>query len=296
MIPLIMDGILLGAIIALGAIGLTLEYGILRFANFSHGDLMTVGAYFTLFLLGIFGTGTHTLGPLSFGWPMIASLVLSMAGTAVVAVMADRMLFKRLRRRRASPVVLAIAALGLAFIIRSLIFVLWGSDFIFYTFRLRPAYLLPYEIRIKADQLFILAAAGFFLILSYIFLRFTKLGKAMRATADNEMLARVTGIDTERVAAWTWVLAGATAAAAGTLLGIESQLRPEMGWFFLLPLFAAVILGGVGSPTGAVVGSLSIGIVQQVSTAYVLPTYKPAVAFSVLIAILLLRPRGIFGR
>jgi branched-chain amino acid transport system permease protein len=150
-------------------------------------------------------------------------------------------------------------------------------------------------IRLKPDQVFILVMALLLVLLLYLFLQRTKLGKAMRATADNPQLAWVCGIDTGRVTAWTWVLGAALAAAAGVLYGIDAQLRPDMGWSFLLPLFAAVILGGIGSPLGALAGGIILGVVQQVSTAFLLPTYKPAVAFLLLIVILFIRPRGLFG-
>ena len=130
----------------------------------------------------------------------------------------------------------------------------------------------------------------------YLFLARTKTGKALRAVADNPDLARVAGIGTERMIVWTWAIAGALIAIAGMLYGIEAQLRPEMGWIFLLPLFAAIILGGQGSITGALAGGLVLGIAQQVSTAWLLPTYKPAVAFIIMILVLLFRPQGIFGR
>ncbi|MCK5552641.1 MAG: branched-chain amino acid ABC transporter permease, partial [Deltaproteobacteria bacterium] len=132
-------------------------------------------------------------------------------------------------------------------------------------------------------------------VLLHLFLQRTKMGKAMRATADNMELARVSGIDTERVIIWTWGIGGALVAAGGILYGIDVQLHPYMGWNFLLPLFAATILGGIGNMYGALVGALVMGVAQQVSTAYLLPTYKPAVAFIVMILILLVRPQGIFG-
>jgi branched-chain amino acid transport system permease protein/neutral amino acid transport system permease protein len=130
----------------------------------------------------------------------------------------------------------------------------------------------------------------------YIFLYQSKKGKAMRALADNPTLARVAGINTERMIAWAWAIAGTLIAIAGILYGIETQLRPEMGWIFLLPLFAAIILGGKGSITGALAGGLVLGIAQQVSTLVLIPTYKPAVAFVIMILVLIFRPKGIFGR
>jgi branched-chain amino acid transport system permease protein len=299
MIELIVYGIVLGSIIALGAMGLTLLYGILRFAHFAHGDLMTLGAYVVLFLnvdlLPILGIPELRLGPLSFGGRMLGSLLVSMGVTAVVALSIDRLLYAPLRGRKSSPVILAMASLGMAFILRSLIYIIWGPQFLFYSQELRPAWELPMRIRLKPDQVFILVMTLLLVLLLYLFLQRTKLGKAMRATADNPQLAWVCGIDTGRVTAWTWVLGAALAAAAGVLYGIDAQLRPDMGWSFLLPLFAAVILGGIGSPLGALAGGIILGVVQQVSTAFLLPTYKPAVAFLLLIVILFIRPRGLFG-
>jgi branched-subunit amino acid ABC-type transport system permease component len=299
MIELIVYGVVLGSIIALGAIGLTLLYGILRFAHFAHGDLMTLGAYLVLLLNAelLPGLGIPELkwGALSFGGRMLGALVIAMGATAMVAVLIDRCLYKPLRGRNSSPIILAIASLGMAFILRSLIYLGWGPQFLFYSQELRPAWELPLEVRLRPDQVFILLLALGLVLLLYLFLQHTRLGKAMRATADNPQLAWVCGIDAERVMAWTWVLGAALAAAAGALYGIDAQLRPDMGWSFLLPLFAAVILGGIGSPLGALVGGLILGVVQQVSTAFLLPTYKPAVAFLVLILLLFVRPRGLFG-
>jgi branched-chain amino acid transport system permease protein len=299
MTELLVYGVVLGSIIALGAIGLTLLYGILRFAHFAHGDVMTLGAYVVLLLnaelLPALGVPERKLGPLSFGWRLLGSLVISMGVTAAVALLIDRLLYNPLRARKSSPVILAMASLGMAFILRSLIYIIWGPQFLFYSQELRPAWELPLEVRLRPDQVFILLTVLLLVLLLYLFLQRTKLGKAMRAMADNPQLALVCGIETGRVTAWTWTLGAALAAAAGVLYGIDAQLRPDMGWSFLLPLFAAVVLGGIGSPLGALVGGLILGVVQQMSTAFLLPTYKPAVAFLVLIILLLVRPRGLFG-
>jgi branched-chain amino acid transport system permease protein len=299
MAELVVYGIILGSIIALGGIGLTLVYGILRFANFAHGDLMAVGAYLVLLVLSwirsVPGLSGAPLEPLSFGWPLLVSLAVAMPLTGLVALAVDRALYRPLRARLVSPVILAMASLGMALILRSLIYIAWGPQFVFYTSALQPAWSLPLGIRVKPDQLFILAMAATLVSLLYFFLQRTRLGKAMRATADNPQLALITGIDIERVVRWTWMLGAGLAAAAGALYGIDSQLRPDMGWNFLLALFAAVILGGIGSPIGALVGGLILGIVEQVSTAYLLPTYKPAIAFVVMIMVLLVRPRGLYG-
>ena len=160
---------------------------------------------------------------------------------------------------------------------------------------LRPFLRLPLGIKVRPDQILIIIIVAFLFLLLHLFLQKTKMGKAMRATADNMELALVSGIDTERVIIWTWGIGGALAAAGGILYGIDVQLHPGMGWNFLIPLFAATILGTIGNIYGALVGALVIGVAQQVSTAFMMPTYKPAVAFIIMILILLIRPKGIFG-
>jgi len=192
---------------------------------------------------------------------------------------------------------LAISSLGAAFIIRMIILIIWGSDSLFYRPGiLRPALELPLGIKIRPDQILILLIVFFLVGLLHLFLQNTKMGKAMRATADNMELALISGIDTERIIIWTWGIGGALAAAGGILYGIDVQLHPYMGWNFLIPLFAATILGTIGNIYGALVGGLTIGIAQQLSTAFLMPTYKPAVAFIIMILILLVRPQGIFGK
>jgi branched-chain amino acid transport system permease protein/neutral amino acid transport system permease protein len=299
MIELTGYGIVLGSIIALGAIGLTLIYGIARFGNFAHGDLMTLGAYIALFLTGwlfpTLGMSDSTIGSLSFGWPMLLSFIPIMLIVGGVAVLIDRLVYRRLRNLRVGPVMLAISALAMAFVLRSLIYIGWGPDFHFYTSGLRPMLELPFGLKLRPDQIFIIILSWVMVTLLYVFLQFTKMGKALRAMADNRDLARVSGIPTERMTTYAWIIGGGMAAAAGILLGIDSQVRPEMGWQLLLPLFAAVILGSIGNPYGALVGALIIGIAQQVSTYWLLPAYKPAVAFVIMIVILLVRPKGIFG-
>jgi branched-chain amino acid transport system permease protein/neutral amino acid transport system permease protein len=297
---LIVYGIVLGSIISLGAIGLSLVYGIIRFANFAHGDLMTAGAFVALFMvtgvLSWIGVPDTTFGPISFGWRMVIAFPISMAGVAGVAILLDRILYQKLRAKGSGTVMLAISSLGAAFIIRMIILILWGADSVFYRpGLLRPFLQLPLQIKIRPDQILIIVIVAVLFILLHLFLQKTKMGKAMRATADNMELALISGIDTERVIMWTWGIGGALAAAGGILYGIDVQLHPGMGWNFLIPLFAATILGTIGNVYGALVGGLIIGVAQQVSTAFLMPTYKPAVAFIIMILILLIRPKGIFG-
>lgn len=296
LLSLAASGVMLGGILALGAVGLTLVYGILRFGNFAHGDLMTVGAYAALVVMAFLPAGPP-LAPFSFGWEFLIALLVAMPITGIVALAADRLIYRPLRRRRSSAVMVAMASLGVAFFVRSIIYLGWGSDFKFYyQGRIPMAIQLPYGVQIRPDQLFTFGLALILVVLVYLLLQKTKIGKAMRATADNPTLARASGIATDRVIFWTWMIGGALAGASGVMLGLNSQVRPEMGWLVLLPLFAAVILGSIGNPYGALVGALTIGIIREVSSAFLNPTYGPGVAFLVMIIILLVRPQGIFRK
>ena len=289
-------GVMLGGVIALGAIGLTLIYGVLRFPNFSHGALVTLGAYIALTVVWIWPGQSPALGPFSFGWDLVVGLLIAMPLVGLVALALDRAVYRRLRIKNSSLVLFAMASLAMAFFVRSMIYLIWGSDFhVYYQGRSHPALELWFGMRIQPDQLFIL---GFALVLVgglYLLLGRTRLGKAMRATANNPELAQVRGINTERVIAWSWFMSGAMAGAGGVMYGLASQLRPEMGFWLLLPMFAAVIMGTIGNPRGALVGALIIGVTVQVSTAFMNPAYGPAVAFMLMIITLLLRPQGLFG-
>ena len=300
MFELFVYGLVLGGIIALGAVGLTLVYGIVRLANFAHGDLMTAGAYIALFmvtdLLAWIGVPDTIFFPLSFGLRMVIAFPVSMFLVGIVAIVVDRILYRKLREKKSNAVIMAMSSLGAAFILRMIILILWGADSLFYRPGvLRPAIDLPLNIKIRPDQIFILVAVTVLIVTLHLFLKNSKMGKAMRATADNTDLALVSGINTERIIIWTWGIGGALAAAGGILYGIDVQLHPYMGWNFLIPIFAATILGTIGNMYGALVGGFVIGVAQQMSTAFLMPTYKPAVAFVIMILILLIRPKGIFG-
>ena len=296
---LLVYGLVSGCILSLGGIGVSLTYSILGFSNFAHGDFMALGAYLVLALLplaawlGIPGT---PLGSLSFGWDFVLSLLLALILASVVVVLLDRVLFKRLRG--ANRITLMIATVGIALALRNLLQFVWGPQPHYYSTKIQMA--IPIHqlgIRVKPDQIFIIIAAVGLSVMLYLFLRFTKIGKAMRATSDNASLARVTGINTERVILWTWVIGISLAAIAGALAGVENKfITPELGWQMLLSIFAAVILGGLGNPYGAIVGGLVVGISEEVSTAFISTGYKPAVAFVILIMMLLIRPTGLLGR
>ena len=279
-IQLTVYGIVLGCILTLGAIGLSLLFGILRFAHFAHGDMMTLGAYLALAVVA------------GLGLPMVVAFPLAMAGTVAVALGIDRVLYRRLRRTQ--PVILLISSVGVALMLRSAVQLVWGPRNQVY----EPGIKLPLsiaDIRIKPDQLTIVAGAAVLVIALHLFLKYTKIGKAMRAMSDNADLARVTGIDTERVVAWTWVIGGSLAAAAGIFLAIDTRLLPTLGWNLLLPVFAAAILGGIGRPYGAIAGGMVIGITAELSTLFLVPAYKPVVPFVLMVAMLVWRPQGLFG-
>ena len=298
---LVANGAVLGAIIALGAIGLTLIYGILNFANIAHGDYMTLGAYLTLFIVsgalaavGVEGTGF--LGVFTFGYPVLLALPVAAAAVAAAAIALDALIYRRLRDRGVNAVVLAMASLGVAIALRGLVQIVWSGDAQRLPRESKSVYHLPMDVRIHPDAVFVAVVAVALVTAVYLILTRTKMGKAMRATADNPQLARVSGIDTRRVIRWTWAMGASLAATAGVLLAVyQAQMLPVMGWRFLIPLFAAAILGGIGNPYGALVGAFAIGVASEASTQWINPSYKPAVAFAILIAMLLARPRGIFG-
>ena len=292
---LVVYGLVSGSIITLGAIGLSLTYSILRFSNFAHGDLMTSGAYLGLAFLALFSPLLPgRFSPLSFGPALIPATILAMAANAALAIGIDRLVYRHLRRAKA--VLLLMVSVGVAFLLRNLILFSAGADPLYFSHHIQRAIRFG-SIQLKADQLFILGVAVLAVFLLHVLLRYTKTGKAMRAMADNRELAQVSGINTERVVAWTWGVGAALAALGGILSGIENKLvTPELGWQTLLPLFAAVILGGIGSPYGAMLGGMTIGLAEEVSTAFIPTSYKPAVAFGLLVLMLLVRPQGLFGR
>ena len=306
------NGLLLGCMIALGAIGITLIYSILRFAHIAHGDYMTLGAYVTLFLLtvalpalGIEGAG---FGPFTFGYPLLIALPITILVCCAIAIALDYSVYERLRERGSGLVTLSMVSLGIAIAVRGAIQMLWGTEPLQLPRETRPFYhidfelalpmggALPFEMRVPPDNIFLGLTTVLLVGALYLFLNRTRIGKAMRATSDNIDLARVTGINTTRIIHWTWAIAAAYAAIAGTLIAVsQAQMLPNSGWNTLIPLFAAVTLGGIGKPWGALVGGLLVGVSTEVSTEWLSPAYKPAVAFGIMLLVLLVRPRGLFG-
>jgi neutral amino acid transport system permease protein len=291
---LIVNGIAVGCIIALAAVGLTLTYGILRLSNFAHGDFMTLGAYLT-WLLNT-GITVQDKGVTTFSLPGI-NIWLSMIGAAGATVAAmllcERVLWKPMRDRRASSTTLIIISIGLALFIRNGIIFIWGGGNQSYNLPVASA-LSILGLRIPQNQLIVMGLAVLAILGLHFLLQNTKIGKAMRAVADDIDLARVSGINVERVVIWTWVIAGTLTALGGAMYGLITGVRPNMGWFLILPMFASVILGGIGNPYGAIAGALVIGIAQEASVPWLGSQYKLGVALFIMVLILLVRPQGLF--
>ncbi|WP_027284241.1 branched-chain amino acid ABC transporter permease [Rubritepida flocculans] len=282
----LIPGLVLGSIYALAAAGVSLVYGVMRFAHFAHGDLMTWGAYAALVAVGVLGVSP---------WLAIPVAVLA---TIPVALAADRAFYAPLRR--SAPAVLLISSFGVALMIRALVYLIWGPTPESYARGFTPPLFLG-EIRIQQRHLFILGGALAAALAVHLLLSHSRAGRAMRAMADDPDLARVTGVPVAGVIRLTWAVSAGLAAIAGVFLAIDTELTPLLGFNVLLAAFAAAILGGIGRPWGAALGGLILGLAEELSsypwigTAPLLdPSYKTAVAFAVLILVLIFRPQGLF--
>ena len=295
MMQFVADGVILASIIALGAIGLSMIYNILRFANFAQGEIVSAGAYFSLAFVALLGAGVGAMGPLAFGWPLLVSIGFSMVATSIMVLVVDWLLFRQLRNKSASRITLIMAAFGVSLMGRNIITLIAGGNPINFTFYIpRSIEILP-GVRMVPDDLAIIFITALSVLALYLFLSRTMMGKWMRATAENPTLAQVNGIDTRVVIRWTWIVGASLAAIAGTLQGHIVELRPEMGFNLLLPMFAALILGGVGNVYGTVLGALIIGLSQTIAVAVGLSAYREAVSFLLMLSILLVRPQGLLG-
>lgn len=277
---LLVNGIAVGSIIALAAIGLTLTFGILRLPNFAHGDFMTLGAYLS-WLMNL------------AGMPLWLAIPLAAIGTVGAMLLAEQFLWKPMRQARARPTTLIIISIGLALFLRSAILLIWGGSNQAYDLPVIPA-LNIMGIRVAFNRVLTIGLSLLAILILHFLLQNSKIGKAMRAVADNIDLARVSGINVERVTLWTWLITGILTALGGAFLGLVVGIRPNMGWFLILPMFAAVILGGIGNPYGAIVGAYVIGLVQEASVPFLGAQYKLGVALLVMVAMLLIRPQGLF--
>jgi len=318
----LISGTVLGSIYALGAIGITLIFGILRFAHFAHGDMMTMGAFVSFVLASALAAAGIVL-PLPTGFVV---LPVAMIITAILALGLDKGFYAPLRARGARPVTLLIASIGVTLMIQGLIRLIFGSGTrsIYVSapkdiFRFDMSWIGGSRpINITEPQLIMFVVTALLVVALHLFLTRSRLGKAMRAMADNADLAQVSGINTKLVVIVTWVIAGALAALAGTMLALDVNLRPDLAFNIVLPIFAAAIVGGLGNSYGAIAGGLLIGFAESLAvfnwTAVLRPLgsllpqgwelpgnlalvpteYKLTVAFVILVITLLVRPTGIF--
>lgn len=298
---LLFNGLAVGSIIALGAVGLTLTYGILRLSNFAHGDFLTWGAYLSWFANTKFAwfasipiLGSLLMNPGGSGLKLWLAIALGILGTVGLMVLSEKILWQRMREQKADTTTLTIISIGLALFLRSLILFIWGSSNQNYDLPVVPA--LPlWGLKVEVNRLVVILMAIAAMVALHFLLQKTKIGKSMRAVADNLDLARVSGIDVETVVLWTWVITAVLTALAGGMYGLMTTVRPNMGWFLILPMFASAILGGIGNPYGAITGAFVIGIAQELSVLFLSPDYKMGVALLMMVVLLLVRPQGLFS-
>lgn len=310
-----------GSQLALGALGVTLIYGILRFSNFAHGDTMAFGAMVTILVTW----GLQSMG-ISFGPLPTALLALpfGIAGTALLVLGTDRVVYRFYRAQKAAPVILVIVSMGVMFIMNGLVrFIIGPNDrrfadgerFIISAREFKTMTGLREGLAFKTSQGITIVTAVLVVIALFWFLNRTRTGKSMRAFSDNEDLALLSGINPERVVAITWIIVAALATIAGVLYGLDKSFKPFTYFQLLLPIFAAAVVGGLGSPVGAIAGGFVIAFSEVLITypfkkvlGYILPEslepgglvqllstdYKFAVSFTILIVVLLFRPTGLF--
>lgn len=311
-----------GAQLAIGALGVTLIYGILRFSNFAHGDTMAFGAMVTILMTwGLQAMGV-SLGPLPTA---LLALPVGIVATALFLLATDRVIYRFYRAERVNPVVLVIVSMGVMFMMNGIVRFIIGPDdqnfadgerFIIRAREFKELTGLREGLAFKTTQGITLVTAVIVVALLFWFLNRTRTGKSMRAYSDNEDLALLSGINPERVVAITWIIVAALATVAGVLYGLDKSFKPFTYFQLLLPIFASAIVGGIGNPVGAIVGGFIIAFSEVTVTyawkkvlVYLLPDslepstlvqllstdYKLAVSFVILVVVLLFRPTGIFA-
>ncbi|MEO5804891.1 branched-chain amino acid ABC transporter permease [Devosia sp.] len=318
----LISGAVLGSIYALGAIGITLIFGILRFAHFAHSELMTSGAFFAFLLAALFAAwGIHAPIPTGF-----VVLPIAMVISAVLALGIDKGFYAPLRKRGAKPVTLLIASIGVTLMMQGLTRLFFGAGtYSFFETETKVLYRFDMSalgstrpLVITQPQVLMVLVTIIAVVALHFFLTRSRLGKAMRAMADNADLAQVSGINTALVVRVTWVIAGALACMAGTMLALDVTLKPDLAFNIILPIFAAAIVGGLGQAYGAIAGGFLIGFAETLAVfnwstvlkplnavlpewvhlpanLSLVPTeYKLTVAFVILVVTLLVRPTGIF--
>ncbi len=310
-----------GSQLALGALGVTLIYGILRFSNFAHGDTMAFGAMVTILFTWLFQSWGISLGPLPTA---LLAIPLGIAATAALLLTTDKLVYQFYRRKKAAPVILVIVSMGVMFVMNGLVrFVIGPNDqrfvdgerFIISAKEFKLLTGLKEGLAFKTTQGITIVTAIILVVALFWFLNRTRTGKSMRAFSDNEDLALLSGINPDKVVMVTWIIVGALAATAGALYGLDKSFKPFIFLQLLLPIFASAIVGGLGNPLGAIAGGFVVAFSEVLITyplkkvlKYLMPEnlepsglvqllstdYKFAVSFSILIIVLLYRPTGLF--
>ncbi len=318
---IIIPGISYGSQLALGALGVTFVYAILRFANFAHGEIMSFGAMITILFTWFFQSQNIGLGILPTA---LLALPIGIIATIILCIISDKFVFQYYRYQKSVPVVLAMVSIGVMFVINAIIRIIIGTEtikfsdgqkFIMKAKQFKVMTGLNEGLALKSSQVITILITILLLAFTFWFLQKTKTGKSMRAFSDNEDLALLSGINPDRVVFTTWIIVGVLACVAGTLYGLDKSYKPIIYLNLVLPIFASAIVGGIGSPFGAVVGGYVIAFSEIMVTyaykkffVYLLPSsieptglvqllstdYKFAVSFSILVIVLLIRPSGIF--
>jgi len=280
----ILFGLIEGSVISVGAVGLTLSYGVTRFINFAYGEFLTYGAYLALFLSG---------AGLGVAFPLPVAIVVSVAVVGALGVGVSRVFFEPLSER--GPLPLLITSIGVAFILRNGLTAAVGVNAKQLDVPLmRGTELLG--VRMTPIEGAVVAVAVATMLAIHLLLSRTILGKTMRATSGNRDLAEIAGVDTDAVVRKTWFVSAAAGALAGILYAILfAPFRPTVGFNYLIVVFAATLLGGIGRPYGAMLGAFVVGLATQLGTAYVSADYSAAYAFLILVLVLLVKPDGIRG-
>ena len=277
---LVLNGLMAGTILAVPAIGFTAIYAVLRFPNFAIASHLTIGAF------------AGWLANVSLGLPAALAVGVAFAAAGVAGVVSDELILKPLRP--AGALTTAIAAVALTLVLENVIRFVFGNDLRGYALPIRRDWQVA-GLRIAPQQVQNFGMAIVAMTAVFLFLAFTRTGKAMRAVADNPTLASVKGIDTDRVARLTTFVAMGLAGVGGMLVGLDTSIDPLTGFRVILSVFAAAVVGGLGSIPGAVVGALTIGIGEELSLLVLAPAYRTVVGFAAILLVLTLRPRGILG-
>ncbi|MGH2501857.1 MAG: branched-chain amino acid ABC transporter permease [Ktedonobacterales bacterium] len=276
-------GLVTASILALASVALTLQFGVTNYVNFAHGELLTFGAYFAWL------ANSH------YGWNIWIALLVGAILTGVLAVIINLIVLQPFTKHQYPVLFMLVVTFGLSLILSNVLLATFGADFQRYTVPPDTQYNIG-PFLLTASQLIIIGIAIVTMIGLHVLLNYTKLGKAMRAMSDNPALARNCGIDTELVTNFTWLLTGFLAGLAGVVLALNiSSFQPAFGGDFLFVIFAAVILGGIGRPYGAMAGALVIGVVTEIAAIPLSSDYKNDAAFAILVLVLLFRPQGIFA-